>query len=326
MINAALKDIQPGRNAVLKGVITQEIREQFLEWKEQNGYSAHDISRLLRVNNRAVALYLEGKEGLSVSLVQNAFLAFLDNQNRLKKGIQENLLPSSFVMTSPSRELWDLLEYAHDNTCFAVGSACSGIGKTMTILAFVSADPNTVMVTADLTIRRPFKLLRVLGNLLEVPSRYDSASFLLDTIIEKLEGSRRLVVVDDAHFLSWENFEILRKIFDMAKVGVALIGQPRLYDEMRGKKGFLYDQLVSRIGMRRDLSAIKREDVRMICDELYPAGLEKRAVDFLFKKAQGQGRFRPMMNIFKLALKQHRECGDPFDLDLLMEAAKYLMI
>jgi DNA transposition AAA+ family ATPase len=322
MINHVLNAAQGDHKDALK---PDDIRNEIREWMEKEKLSFHVAAKTLGVNKVAFDSYIEERGGFSRQLVESKWNAFSRRQEDFRVGRRENIA-SPFVMTGPAHELWTILQYAQENACIAVGSACSGIGKTATVCAYVDAsEPEAILITADLTLRRATNMIRVLSGRLGTGWRYTSSD-RLDIIINRLKGSGQLLVVDDCHFLSWECLEILRKIHDLAHIGIAFIGQERLYDEMRGAKGYLFDQLFSRVAIRRDLQKIEREDVKLISTSMYPDGLDKRSVDFLFAKAQDQGRFRPMVSILKLAIKEHLKSGDPVDLEMLTGAADFLEI
>jgi DNA transposition AAA+ family ATPase len=150
---------------------------------------------------------------------------------------------------------------------------------------------------------------------------------LLDSIIWTAERAKKFLIVDDGHFLCWESFECIRTIHDLGGVGVAYLGQERLYDQMRGgaRTGFLYDQILSRLAVRRTISHVTRDDAKQIAEGICPE-LDKASIDFLYSKAQGQGRFRTMVHILDLAVKEASEHGEAVDVHLLRDAAAFLMI
>jgi hypothetical protein len=93
---------------------------------------------------------------------------------------------------------------------------------------------------------------------------------------------------------------------------------------MRGKEGMLYDQLLSRISLRRDQFPILRSDTKLVAESIVP-GLDKECLDFLFNRAQGQGRFRTVRNILNLSLKFSEMSKSPISLDTLRQADALLV-
>jgi DNA transposition AAA+ family ATPase len=210
--------------------------------------------------------------------------------------------------------------------CIGLIIAESGIGKTMCADAVRLAYPSAVYVPCDITTQGVSMTLKHLGRRLGCTPRSATVSALLQTIIERLRGSGRLVIFDDAHFLKWEAFEAVRAINDGARVGILLLGQERLYSRMRGESSsYLYDQLYSRIGIRREIRTITRGDVRAVCDSIAP-GLDKLSIDFLLDRALGKGHYRSMIYLLRLAAQIAKENNLPLNLERLHEAGEFLMI
>ena len=54
-------------------------------------------------------------------------------------------------------------------------------------------------------------------------------------IVEKLTGTRGIVIVDESDHLTYDAIEELRYIQEKAEVGFALIGNDRVYTRMQGE-------------------------------------------------------------------------------------------
>ncbi len=160
-----------------------------------------------------------------------------------------------------------------------------------------------------------------------MPYGIRSNSALLAAIIERLKHSNRLLVVDEAHFLKWEGFETVRRIHDAAGVGIVFLGQDRLYDQMKGtaKTSFLFDQICSRIAIRRHLTTIQKSDVKLVSNSICP-DLPPDCIDLLYKRALEPGRFRTIANLLTWVIEIHKTKQIPIDVDLFREVTKFLII
>jgi DNA transposition AAA+ family ATPase len=156
--------------------------------------------------------------------------------------------------------------------------------------------------------------------------RASSIGQTLYDIVGKLKGSNRLIIIDDAHFLTWEAYESVRKIYDYADVGVIYSGQERLYEQMKGQaqRAYLYDQIYSRIAIKRDKFKILKKDSSAIINAVCP-GLSHDCLDFLYNKAQGKGRYRYMINILDVAMMMHEQYEKDIDIKCLTEAERFLI-
>lgn len=118
-----------------------------------------------------------------------------------------------------------------------------------------------------------------------MPSRNNHDN--ITAIVEKLKNSERLIIIDEAELLSYKCLEVIRRIHDMAGVGVVLAGMPRLRANLRGKRGE-YKQLYSRVGFACDIKdRLPDEDVVMLVSAVF--GNDEYA-DELVKASGGNAR------------------------------------
>ena len=299
------------------------LHQRFVLWKDYAGNSNSTIARMINRSEAAISQYLNLRYEGSISEIER------DVANCLKR--EENLEfvkgPEVFCSITPAKLLWEVLQFCDETCSMGVGVAPSGTGKTEVCKEYKRKNRATIFITLDVATRHTSSVLRLIAKRISGTPAQRNISALLHAIIDRLKNSRRLIVIDDAHFLTWEAFECIRKIHDCAGVGVAYLGQERLYDQMRGdsNRAFLFDQIYSRICIKRDQLSLTRTDVRLIADSICP-GLDKPCIDFLFKRAQGKGRLRVMSNILRVAMKMRIEFGTPMNLDQLKEASTFLMI
>lgn len=317
-VEGTVKEIEPEAKEY-----DDALHERFLLWKDQSGNSAARIASMINRSEAAISQYINRKYKGNISEVEKDIANLLQREEDLELAIDRHL----FCDTHSSVLIWEVLQFCDETRSMGVAVGPSGSGKTETVKEYKRRNRSTIFITCDIASRHVGSVLRLIAKRVTGTPRVASISGLLHAIIERLKGSRRLIVIDDAHFLTWEAFEAVRKIHDCAGIGIAYLGQERLYDQMKGatNRAFLFDQIYSRITIKRDDLEIKRADVRKIANQLYP-GLDKHCVDFLFKKALGKGRLRVMSNILKVAVRMNREFQHPIDLELLQEAARFLMI
>lgn len=326
-INGHLKDEKQKQETYLEVIKSTQkydnaIHARFLLWRDQRGKSLGAIARMLNRSSALVSQYINKKyEGNIEELEKD-----ITNLLRREEDLQFVEGPAVFCSTTPSVLIWEVLQWCDKKCKMGVALAPSGTGKTETCKEYKRRNRQTIFVTADLTKRSIGSILGLIAaHIGSTPDR-QSNSRLLDRIIEKLKGSRRLLVIDDAHLLKWEAFEVVRKIYDCAGIGVVYVGQEKLYDQMKGasNQAMLFDQIYSRIAIKRDSFLIEKEDVRMIA-ESFSTTLTNDVVEYLHQKARGKGRFRAMVDVLELAIENHTQFGTPIELSLFQEAEKYLM-
>lgn len=301
----------------------EALHERFLLWMEYTGNSASVVARMINRSGALVSQYKNKKYQGSIPEIEKDIVQLL----RRHEDLEFTVRPDVFCNTGPAKLIWEVIQFCDEQQDMGIAVGPAGIGKTETCNEYFRRNRSTVFITADIATRAVGAVLYMLAKKVGGTKRQKSNSALLHSIIERLKDSRRLVLVDEAHFLTWEAFEVIRKIHDCAKVGVAYVGMERLYDQMRGgdTRAMLFDQIHSRIAIKRDDLKIKKADVKLIAETLSP-GLNKECINFLFSKAQGKGKLRTVSKLLKVATKRHKEFGEPMGLSLLKRSEGFLMV
>lgn len=75
---------------------------------------------------------------------------------------------------------------------------------------------------------------------------------LINTLVEQLTGSNRLIIIDEADHLSLDALQAVRNLNDLAGVGIVLSGNDKIYRQMlAGRRSYEFDQLHTRIVVRK---------------------------------------------------------------------------
>lgn len=297
----------------------EELHKRFLFWRDTSGHSQNRVAVMLGRSAAAVSQYMNKKYEGDIEALERDITSLL----RREEDFRIPFIDSEFVMTSVARKGWEVLQLCHETGDSGAIIGPSGIGKTQFENEYKRKDRSTILVTADITTRSVGSVLWLISKKLGTAS-YNSNVKLLDKIVSMLKGSRRLLIVDEAQFLSWEAFEACRKIYDCSGIGIVYVGMERLYSQMRGgNKAYLFDQIFSRIGPRCHIKHIEKTDVKLISDNIYP-GLDERCLEFLFKKATQPGKLRGMVKLLKLAVQISKTENIPVTLQLLKESNKFL--
>ena len=300
------------------------IYERFISWRNQGGGSKRNVARILKRPGTLIEDYIKKEmKGKALRELEKDISQIL----LLKEDLRFSKRDYPFCSTEKSKLMWEVLQFCREEGKLGSLTADSGHGKTHVCIQYEKREPNVALVTLDITTRRPGSVLKLISRKLGCVSRSETISGLLHNIIDAVRIDRCMLILDDAHFLSWEALEGLRRIHDGSEMGMVLCGQPRLYDQMRGSRNnsYLFDQIFSRISIRRNIIGVNRDDVRLIADSICP-NLDKDCIDFLFGKTQDKGHFRNLTNILRLSLRMSQEFNSIVDLNLLKEASRFLMI
>lgn len=323
----ALKEdlIPPGRDKKAdktQSVYDEALHARFVLWKDQSGRSVNRIAGMLGRSAAAVSQYINKIYPADVTEFEKDIESLL----RREEDLEFVTRPAAFCKTNPAVLIWEVLQYCDEHQKMGVALAPSGTGKSETVNEYKRQNRQTILVTANITTCTKGPVIRMIADKTGGRPRKNTIADTLNAIIDRLKESRRLIIVDDAHFLNWESFEAIRKIHDCARVGVVYAGQERLYEQMKGKTNtaYLFDQIYSRIAIKRDRFKIEKKDVAMIVTGMCPT-IDTDCVQYLYEKAKGKGRLRVVVDCLELALEIAKNQGRAVDLENLGQADHFLM-
>lgn len=192
----------------------------------------------------------------------------------------------------------------------------AGLGKTFSLKEYVRSHPDTVYVElkdCDKSTKGVCeKILACIGK-----EQRGLDRLLVDSIIEFLRNSPRLIIIDEAQHLSLRALENIRAINDATETGVVLCGNPTVYDRMHGRGQAHFAQLYSRIGIRRHIMEPSLEDIASIF-EAYD--LDKESVLYLHKLALQRGGIRNCVKVLNIALQLRASEKEPLNIEHLQAA------
>lgn len=230
------------------------------DYIEKTKFSQSKIATMLGVSPAVVSQYLKGEYKGDVEAVDKKVAQMLERQAEKAKDVK-----TDFVMTKTANRILEICGLAHamSDIYLVIGEA--GLGKTMALKQYVSQNSNVIMLEIDPTFSVKVLLNELCNKLGIVVSGSKSNHHMMDLIVEKLKGSERLLIIDEAELLAYKPLEILRRIHDKAGIGIILAGMPRLRANLRGQKGE-YKQLYSRVGLALDIqSRLPSEDIALLC-------------------------------------------------------------
>lgn len=237
----------------------REARDYINHAKSQKLVTAAELARRTGIKESAISAFCTDKwKGSKGTLYSTATMLAKAVTQLVKQRQADETKIGGFVYTRIARAIWDVVEYAIKRRMIGVFVIPAGCGKTMALDAIHDDKPGSLLVTVTGTraARKPFlqSLSRALGL-----SESGRAEDLQDAVIERLRGSDRLVMVDEAHKLQVAALDTIREIWDAGKVPIILAGTPTFLQSLTSRRvGSLHaeilDQLSSRVGISRDLT------------------------------------------------------------------------
>ncbi len=262
-----------------------------------------------------VSLWLRNEYTGNNEELESLISDFLDREAERRARPRTNL---KFVHTIASRAIFEAASLCHHDGEIGVVTSDAGIGKTWAVKEYQRQHRDVILIEADpgdsafTTLSQVHQGVGMDGASLPTPMFLDC--------VQRLQGSGRLIIVDEAENLQKRALEILRRIHDKAGIGILLIGLPRLYDNLRGRRGD-YAQLYSRVASYVKLERPTEEDVVRVMHEILPD--EPEVAREFYRLAQG--RMRLLEKLVRVSMRMSKLNKRPIDREIIKAASETLM-
>ncbi|EOV0281261.1 AAA family ATPase [Salmonella enterica] len=271
---------------------------QLKDVMDTHGYSQGQVARAIGRSVTAMNLYVQGKYNGDIADMEERIGNFIrrvrEKQNALR-------IDERFVSTPTARKGLEVLAYAHQECEICVLFGAAGLGKTMTLKEYARRDDAVIFIEADPGYTARTLLEELCGRLKQ--NKNGNIHTLIDLCVEKLKGTGRLLIIDEAELLPYRALEVIRRLHDKAGIGVVMAGMPRLITNLKGKRGE-FAQLYSRVALALDLgNSLDREDFDRIAVDLMPEAEDQKIRNALYDQSKGNAR-----RLFKLARGVYRTC------------------
>lgn len=165
-----------------------------------------------------------------------------------------------------------------------------GVGKTRFCKEYRSKHPQTILVESSPNMTPGVLLCELLAQL-SVPAPVGLDRKFREAVAA-LRGTNFLIIIDEAENCSAAALEYLRRIRDMAQVGIVLVGTEKLTSLIKPQHG-QFDQIRSRVGMwPKTIECITRDDADdLVRDALQDLGeISDEVLDTLWAYCDGSAR------------------------------------
>lgn len=261
------------------------------EYQQKTGYTQAQIAKLLDTSKTTVSQLLNG-----VYPTPHTFLGKIDQLVRLNAKKEVAPKEPDFKETSISKKVLSAIEYAHVQRKDTVACGDAGAGKTMAALEYVRRNPNTtILIKISPTFSTKIGVAQLLAHELKIKGS-NSRKIHIE-LRRLLDGSDKMIIVDEAQFLSIGAIEDLRCLAEECGIGLALIGNMKIMSKMTGNREEDYAQLFSRIAMPTTVFTqnITLDDIKLLFDEYE---LAEDALQLLLKLSRTRYGLRGTVNAF----------------------------
>ncbi len=207
-----------------------------------------------------------------------------------------------YIPTSVSEDVYKLIQFCHFEKGMVVAHGDAGIGKTKGAEKYYKENPSsTIYIQATPSSGTLGNILKLLARSLKINERLGKLDLIL-SIRERLEGSNKVIIIDEAQHLKLGALEEIRTLSDPNDItgtsgtGIVLIGNTEVYSKMLGKQEAKFAQLFSRIRLNKYYTTkkVKKEDIKM----LFPKLEDKDAINFLHGISRTKWGIRGAVNVY----------------------------
>lgn len=289
---------EQGENGGLTGPDGYESLNEKIEWArgwvrqymKESGKSQNIVSTELNISSSMLSQFLSDTYRAPQTVVPK-----VEELAALHEKREAAPVRPGFVETTVTRRVMQAIEYAHLQGVVTVVYGDAGIGKTETFRRYLSQNSHAVGITIIPTYSSIAGVNELLADKLGVHGRAERKVTL--EIIEKLQGSGRVIIVDEAQHLTKKSLEHLRSISDLSGIGICLIGNEEVYRRLMGSGREDFSQLFSRSTLKQEVYVkhISREDVREIFERM---GVDEKCQDVLYTVCRTLYGLRGAVNVY----------------------------
>lgn len=279
-------------------------------------WSMTRLAKSSGVSSSAISQFLANKYPGDSGKIKEKLGSVLERES--EKATLKNANPQ-FTETSISKRFFETADQCRLFCDMGVCYGDAGIGKTQAAREYALRHGETILIEC-LPGYSPRAFLLALRDRL-CKSDCKTLDAIFAAIVDKLKGSGRLIIIDEAEKLPYKTLEYVRRIHDMADIGILLVGMQELIGNLKGFNN-QYRQLYSRIAIGIKLGNITEDDARAIIGILSPGDEDLTRVFY----TTGDHNARRMSKIIKRAayISQINDC--PVDTKTIQRAAEIVKV
>ncbi|NTV46178.1 MAG: AAA family ATPase [Chlorobiales bacterium] len=300
----------------------EKLREQLRELMEAEGISQNTAALQIGISAGLLSAWLSGTYKGSAAAVGGKVEGFLAR----RKEVQAMPTPEAerfpvTVETEVYLAVTRAIRNCHLKGKIGVVTAHSGSGKTRAAREYVGRNAGSMLIECH----HSFPARMVLGAIAQscgVEAR-GSIHELLVSICDRLRGSGRVLVLDEAEHLKPQVLDVVRRINDWSGIGIVYVGLPRFMGQLQSLRRdfeYIWNRVRVRAGIER--GRVKElGDARMLLESVLP--LVGDGVPESFHQYCG-GDIRKLEELFFACLAVSRRSSQDVSVKLVKAVAQQL--
>lgn len=313
--DASQDDVKVSMREIPKDAPLDDVIAKMCEYIERSKVTKSSVAKSIGINEGRFNTFLSGKYSGDNETVRHKCIEYL---NLRMKRLQLKKLELIYYDTEQALNVKAVAKMVQLHRTMGILYGNAGIGKTRSLEEFSQNNTNVHIIVAYHSITA-LDLMQMICSELKVEAKGLDGTKML-AVIRTLENTDKTLIIDEAHHLTLKNLEKIRAIHDAAKIGILLTSSSELIERMTGRKRHEYDQIFSRISIRREIKAkVTKDDVRGIL-ESSGINFDGKMLCFCFNIAKKQGHYRTLRNVLQHAVDLCNQKGMDCDINVLRQA------
>jgi DNA transposition AAA+ family ATPase len=302
--------------------VPEGLRKELLGKMTRLGLSQRAVSTQIGVSHSALSTWLSGIYKGSSEAVEEKVRQWLDRRREVADSeIPEDERFPTTVETEVYKSVTSALRSCHLKGKIGVVTAASGSGKTRSVKEYVSRNAGVMMIECH----HSFPARMVLGAIAASCGieMHGSIHELLMSVCDRLRGSGRMLVLDEAEHLKPSVLDVVRRLNDWAGIGIVYVGLPRFMaslQSLRRDYEYIWNRVRVRAGIERSTD-VEIGDIRKLLERMLPL-LDDGVVRVFHARCGGD--VRKLEALYYGALKAVRQSGKSMTPALVTAVAKQL--
>jgi len=275
------------------------------------------VSRSLGISKTILSRWLNGSYPGDCPRIAEAVEGYIRRETeRLALPPDE----TGFLPITTARQIAEIAHTVHLQGDLGIAYGDAGIGKTTAAKNYAEKNSDVILIESDPTVTARVLVSKLYRLLLSDST--GPLNQMFESLIDRLRGTGRLIIIDEAEHLPVKALELLRRLRDLTGIGLLLIGMPRLYSNITGMKND-FKQLSSRVGIAARLGQLTPDDAAALVRAQIPDADGKIVTKF---HTLTSGNARSLAKLLDASLRMAKFNEIPVAPDLIEEAASLLVL
>lgn len=293
--------------------------QQIKQLIDDSEITQSQIAKEIGFSGGAVSAFLKGTYKGDNDKLTHALSDWLSNRERKVREVAD---APAFVETKTATDVFNRLDFGRMVGELVIIHGASGVGKTQAAKHYRDQYNNVWMITVSPSRSTLNEVLYEIALALGMNDAPRRKGRLARELTKKLTGSQGLLIIDEADHLPYDALEELRIMQDETQIGLALIGNDKVYNRLRGgmNQAHEFARLWSRMGRRLSIQKTKKADIKVLAEAWGLDCVDKQLMTALYEIGQSAGGLRVLTKYLRLAAMTAKGLGQIITLELILAA------